>query len=37
LNFKGPEPICDRCGNLIDHCECVCPYCGESSGCECCI
>ena len=37
LNSDGSEPICDRCGNPIDDCKCVCPYCGESSGCECCI
>jgi hypothetical protein len=30
-------PRCDNCGNFIDECTCVCPYCGESTGCECCI
>jgi hypothetical protein len=34
---KEEEPRCDNCGNLIDDCRCVCPYCGESAGCHCCI
>jgi hypothetical protein len=29
-------PLCTNCGNPIDGCKCVCPYCGESSSCECC-
>ncbi|MEJ5327967.1 MAG: hypothetical protein WHU54_06965 [Candidatus Bathyarchaeia archaeon] len=30
-------PRCDRCREFIDNCKCACPYCGETSGCECCI
>lgn len=37
LNSEGSELICDRCGSPIDDCKCVCPYCGESSRCECCV
>jgi len=22
---------------MIDDCQCVCPYCGETTKCECCI
>ena len=28
---------CEYCGNLIEMCMCVCPYCGERSSCECCL
>jgi len=28
---------CEYCGNLIEMCMCVCPYCGETSSCECCL
>ncbi len=34
------DPIiifCDLCGNSIDSCSCVCPYCGEREGCTCCL
>ncbi|MEM2943721.1 MAG: hypothetical protein QW087_03160 [Methanomassiliicoccales archaeon] len=31
------ELICQFCGRPINQCACVCPYCGESCGCECCI
>ena len=27
--------ICVECGNSIDKCVCVCPYCGERDKCEC--
>ncbi|KAF6246448.1 hypothetical protein C6990_08020 [Nitrosopumilus sp. b3] len=27
--------ICVECGNSIDKCGCVCPYCGERDKCEC--
>ncbi|MCJ7770181.1 hypothetical protein MUP37_01240 [Candidatus Bathyarchaeota archaeon] len=30
-------PRCIRCGKPIDDCICVCPYCGETSKCTCCI
>ena len=30
-------PICEKCGYPIDDCKCVCPYCGETSDCQCCI
>ena len=37
LNVKEEEePRCGRCGEFIDDCKCACPYCGETSGCECC-
>jgi len=29
--------FCDLCGNPIDSCSCVCPYCGEREGCTCCL
>ncbi|HJX24458.1 MAG TPA: hypothetical protein VJ574_08685 [Candidatus Bathyarchaeia archaeon] len=28
---------CDKCGYSIDQCQCVCPYCGETTLCTCCI
>ncbi|SNQ62297.1 hypothetical protein [Candidatus Methanoperedens nitratireducens] len=31
------EPKCENCGNPIDDCNCVCPYCGETALCDCCI
>ncbi|MCW4024015.1 MAG: hypothetical protein NWF01_03155 [Candidatus Bathyarchaeota archaeon] len=34
---KTKEPRCPRCGNFIDDCTCVCPYCGETNKCTCCI
>ncbi|QLH05521.1 hypothetical protein C5F49_02175 [Nitrosopumilus oxyclinae] len=27
--------ICVECGNSIEKCICVCPYCGERDKCEC--
>ena len=30
-------PPCDICGNAIEACLCVCPYCGERDKCECCL
>jgi hypothetical protein len=27
--------ICVECGNSIEKCACVCPYCGERDKCEC--
>jgi len=27
--------ICIECGNSIEKCGCVCPYCGERDKCEC--
>jgi hypothetical protein len=27
--------ICIECGNSIEKCVCVCPYCGERDKCEC--
>ncbi|KRO30158.1 MAG: hypothetical protein ABR53_07815 [Nitrosopumilus sp. BACL13 MAG-121220-bin23] len=27
--------ICVDCGNSIEKCMCVCPYCGERDKCEC--
>ncbi|MGD1839264.1 MAG: hypothetical protein ACPKPY_14545 [Nitrososphaeraceae archaeon] len=31
------ENLCDSCGNSIEMCMCVCPYCGEGNACECCL
>jgi hypothetical protein len=27
--------ICVECGNSIEKCVCVCPYCGERDKCDC--
>lgn len=27
--------VCVECGNSIEKCVCVCPYCGERDKCEC--
>ncbi|HEX9262298.1 MAG TPA: hypothetical protein VF893_07195 [Candidatus Bathyarchaeia archaeon] len=37
MNKEKKMPRCQNCGNLIDDCKCVCPYCGESADCTCCI
>jgi hypothetical protein len=37
MGSEETEPICERCGNLMDYCKCACPYCGETAGCECSI
>ncbi|WP_337863770.1 hypothetical protein [Nitrososphaera sp.] len=29
--------MCDNCGNPIESCMCVCPYCGKKDACECCL
>lgn len=29
--------ICEICGNRIEFCSCVCPFCGEREECECCL
>ena len=29
------EVNCENCGNHIDACMCVCPYCGQKDSCEC--
>jgi hypothetical protein len=31
------EVACENCGNPIDACMCVCPYCGQKDFCECCL
>ncbi|MDQ4016977.1 MAG: hypothetical protein M3129_00355 [Thermoproteota archaeon] len=31
------EVNCENCGNPIDACMCVCPYCGQKDSCECCL
>ncbi|HEV2877905.1 MAG TPA: hypothetical protein VGW09_11575 [Nitrososphaeraceae archaeon] len=28
---------CELCGNPLEACMCVCPYCGERDACECCL
>ncbi len=30
MKKKEELPRCQNCGNPIDDCKCVCPYCGES-------
>jgi hypothetical protein len=37
LKEKKTIPRCETCGNPIDDCKCVCPYCGETVHCTCCI
>jgi hypothetical protein len=37
MNSEDAEPRCEQCGEFIDECKCVCPYCGETSECDCCI
>jgi hypothetical protein len=27
--------ICVQCGNPLENCQCVCPFCGERDKCEC--
>jgi hypothetical protein len=36
-DYKNNEEfaICVECGNAIEKCVCVCPYCGERDKCEC--
>ena len=34
-NEKEEFAICIECGNSIEKCVCVCPYCGERDKCEC--
>jgi hypothetical protein len=29
--------MCDNCGNPLESCMCVCPYCGKKDACECCL
>lgn len=29
--------MCDNCGNQLESCMCVCPYCGKEDACECCL
>ena len=26
---------CDECKKPLEHCACVCPFCGERDKCEC--
>ena len=37
VNLKNDEDsiFCDFCGNMLEHCMCVCPYCGKGDECEC--
>ncbi len=37
-DIEGVEMVfCEICGNTIEACSCVCPYCGEREGCKCCL
>ncbi|HYG00623.1 MAG TPA: hypothetical protein VD815_11060 [Candidatus Saccharimonadales bacterium] len=29
--------MCEFCGNMLEACMCVCPYCGIRDKCECCV
>jgi len=31
------DVLCNICGNVLDACMCVCPYCGVRDKCECCL
>ena len=35
IEEEGEFAICIDCGNSIEKCGCVCPYCGERDKCEC--
>ncbi|MCS7097680.1 MAG: hypothetical protein NZ922_01710 [Candidatus Methanomethyliaceae archaeon] len=37
MDSKECMANCYRCCQQIDDCNCACPYCGETSRCECCI
>lgn len=37
MNMNMEIPMCENCGYPIDDCNCTCPYCGETTLCECCI
>ena len=38
-NYDYPPGLlnCHACGQPLDECACVCPFCGERNGCRCCI
>ncbi|HKR72531.1 MAG TPA: hypothetical protein VJR94_00315 [Candidatus Nitrosocosmicus sp.] len=37
-NNNNEENVnCDFCGNMLEACMCVCPYCGSGDKCECCL
>lgn len=36
-NNKDEDMSCDFCGNMLEACMCVCPYCGRGDKCECCL
>jgi hypothetical protein len=36
-DYNNDGTRCDYCGNSLEACMCVCPYCGELNGCECCL
>ncbi len=36
-DYPGWTPSCPDCGQPLDECACVCPFCGERDGCRCCI
>ena len=37
LNESEETVLCDLCGNVLEACMCVCPYCGRGDKCECCL
>ena len=36
-NNEEDDILCNNCGNIMEACMCVCPYCGIRDKCECCI
>ncbi|MGB9135142.1 MAG: hypothetical protein WCC63_06135 [Candidatus Bathyarchaeia archaeon] len=36
MDEKQDQVLCENCGNPVDECQCVCPYCGEQEACTCC-
>jgi len=36
-DFPSAAATCTLCGHRLDECACVCPFCGERTGCRCCI
>ncbi len=36
-DYPAWTPGCHGCGLSLDDCACVCPFCGERTGCRCCI
>tara|TARA_Y100000780_G_C13490425_1_gene342065 strand:+ start:508 stop:645 length:138 start_codon:yes stop_codon:yes gene_type:complete len=37
MNDTEEIALCDFCGDPVESCNCVCPFCGEMDDCECCL